>query len=677
MRYHISVKFIAVVLAALSLFAVVGGSVGVAALVALDLYENPVEKLYDEEVADIRRQFAVNLVHRYASLELGNVPEAYLDAYHDTGWLLQTFLPGEFFYVIRDEGGNAVESTVPGDLTGLTRHEIPVTQIRYRRLLQGTSREPSSEATEPPELHQDRYYDSGRDTFVDVVYQYESLPPYSVDLYLTGQALREDPLWTVLKILWSVRYQLFWIIAAGLLIFAIAAVYLCCAAGRKPHSDRVMPVSISRLPLDLFALGLILAGLLLIQAGDIAIVGLVRRAPGILLPCITLAGSLGCLLAVAFGYACVAQIKAPDHYWWRHSAIGFVSIRIERIFRRLLRWARTMLAMLPVIWQWLATAAAMVLAVLVTGALTFATDSPAQPLFALAFLFCLAGCVGVVCYGGYCFGVLIRGARHMARGNLSHQISTRYLWGAFRDFATQLNSLADAAQLAAQQKMRSERMKTELITNVSHDIKTPLTSIINYVDLLKQPHSDEEHVQYLEVVDRQSQRLKKLVDDLMEMSKASTGNMAVDAARMDAGETITQALGEFNDKFTRAGLSPVFHAPQEPVYMLADGRLVWRVLSNILGNAVKYAMPNTRLYIDLTRQQEHVVISVKNISREQLNVQADELLERFVRGDVSRNTEGSGLGLNIAQSLMELQKGQLHLLVDGDLFKVTLIFPGA
>jgi len=219
-------------------------------------------------------------------------------------------------------------------------------------------------------------------------------------------------------------------------------------------------------------------------------------------------------------------------------------------------------------------------------------------------------------------------------------------------------------------------MKTELITNVSHDIKTPLTSIINYVDLMQRPHSDEEQEQYLEVLDRQSQRLKKLIDDLMEMSKASTGNLTVDIGIVNAGEAVNQALGEFADKLERAELYPVFRQPEKTLEMMADGRLVWRVMSNLLSNAVKYALPGTRLYVDLAEVDGKVIISLKNISREELNVQADELLERFVRGDVSRNTEGSGLGLNIAQSLMELQKGQLQLLVDGDLFKVTLIFPG-
>ena len=248
--------------------------------------------------------------------------------------------------------------------------------------------------------------------------------------------------------------------------------------------------------------------------------------------------------------------------------------------------------------------------------------------------------------------------------------------GAFAQFAESLNNLANVTMEAARKQLKSERMKTELITNVSHDIKTPLTSIINYVDLLQKAQTEQERAEYLEVLDRQSQRLKKLIDDLMDMSKASTGNMTVDITRVDAVEAVNQALGEFADKLDRATLTPVFRHDDASVPMMADGRLVWRVLSNLLGNAVKYAMPGTRLYIDLSQMGGKVLLSVKNISREELNIDADELMERFVRGDDSRNTEGSGLGLNIAKSLMELQKGELQLLVDGDLFKVTLIFPG-
>ena len=218
-------------------------------------------------------------------------------------------------------------------------------------------------------------------------------------------------------------------------------------------------------------------------------------------------------------------------------------------------------------------------------------------------------------------------------------------------------------------------MRTELITNVSHDIKTPLTSIINYVDLLQKPHSPEDAQTYLEVLSRQSNRMKRLIDDLIELSKASTGNITVNLTTMDAVETVNQALGEFTDKLEAAHLMPVFRAPKEPLYIHADGRLAWRAMSNLLSNAAKYAQPDTRLYVDMVAVDGKVCISFKNISRDSLNISADELMERFVRGEASRSQEGSGLGLNIAKSMMELQHGALELLVDGDLFKATLIFP--
>jgi signal transduction histidine kinase len=218
-------------------------------------------------------------------------------------------------------------------------------------------------------------------------------------------------------------------------------------------------------------------------------------------------------------------------------------------------------------------------------------------------------------------------------------------------------------------------MKTELITNVSHDIKTPLTSIINFVDLLQKPHTPEERRQYLEVLSRQSNNMKRLIEDLMELSKANTGNMQVNIVPIDAAEAVNQALGEFDDKLTSAQLTPVFRQPEEPVTVLADGRLMWRVMSNLLSNTVKYAMPGTRLYVDLLRSEDQVLLSLKNVSRAELRGSAEELMERFVQGDASRSAEGSGLGLNIAQSLMEVQGGKLHLMLDGDLFKVTLVFP--
>ena len=280
----------------------------------------------------------------------------------------------------------------------------------------------------------------------------------------------------------------------------------------------------------------------------------------------------------------------------------------------------------------------------------------------------------LIVYPAWSFGQLRKAARRMAEGKFQEKGPLDHLHGSFRQIAQDLNALGQGASLAVERQLRSERMKTELITNVSHDIKTPLTSIVNYVDLLQKPHTPQEGEQYLEVLARQSQRLKKLTEDLVEMSKASSGNIPVNLAPVNVVELVNQALAEYEEKLKKAQLPVVFTARQSEILTMADGRLFWRVLDNLLGNCVKYAQPGTRVYVDVVKYEKKVMISMKNVSRAELNLPAEELMERFVRGDCARNTEGSGLGLNIAKTLMELQKGKLNLVIDGDLFKAVLLF---
>ena len=211
---------------------------------------------------------------------------------------------------------------------------------------------------------------------------------------------------------------------------------------------------------------------------------------------------------------------------------------------------------------------------------------------------------------------------------------------------------------------------------MSHDIKTPLTSIINYVDLLsKEELHNEKAAEYLEVLDRQSSKLKKLIEDLVEASKASSGNLAVDSQQLEVGVFMTQTVGEFEEKASAAGLDLIISKPDEPVYIMADGRHVWRVIDNLMNNICKYAQPGSRVYVNLEAEAVRVSITFRNISQYPLNISGEELSERFVRGDKSRNTEGHGLGLSIAQSLMKLIGGDMEIIIDGDLFKVILAFP--
>ena len=242
--------------------------------------------------------------------------------------------------------------------------------------------------------------------------------------------------------------------------------------------------------------------------------------------------------------------------------------------------------------------------------------------------------------------------------------------------AEHLNAIGEGMNKAVEQRMKSERLKTELITNVSHDIKTPLTSIVNYVDLLKKEELPPAAGEYLAVLDRQSKRLKKLTEDLVEASKASTGSMTVSMEPIVVNEIIHQAIGDYDEKLAAGRLEVIVSTFEGNLMALADGRLLWRVLDNLLSNVCKYALGGTRVYVDLSAHDGRVFLSMKNISRDPLNISADELMERFVRGDASRHTEGSGLGLNIARSLMDLMDGTFQLSVDGDLFKAELSLKG-
>ncbi len=271
---------------------------------------------------------------------------------------------------------------------------------------------------------------------------------------------------------------------------------------------------------------------------------------------------------------------------------------------------------------------------------------------------------------------LQQGVKNIAEGNLSYQLDTKKLKSTFKHHAGYLNRIGTGMQLAVEKQMRSERFKTELITNVSHDIKTPLTSIINYVDLLqKEGITDEEREEYIGVLRRQSQRLKTLIENLIEASKASSGSLSVEWSDCDLGILLTQVVGEFEERCEKNNLTLVVRSSDEPAVIQADHRHLWRIFDNLMNNICKYSLAGTRVYIDETAENGTVQIIFRNTSKDALNISSEELMERFVRGDSSRNTEGNGLGLSITKSLVELMNGTFALDIDGDLFKVTIAFP--
>ncbi len=340
-----------------------------------------------------------------------------------------------------------------------------------------------------------------------------------------------------------------------------------------------------------------------------------------------------------------------------------------RFFRKTLHLIWSFLRSVPLVWKTVIAVTGVMFVEFFLLALDWGEWWPAAWIF-----------TGILCVGVIAVAILLKrikkGTEEIAKGNLYKKINTKYMFLDMKDHAENINNINDGIAKAVEERMKSERFKTELITNVSHDIKTPLTSIINYVDLLEKEEIENETAkEYVSVLSRQSARLKKLIDDLLEASKASTGNISVNLTQLELGILLSQALGEYDEKFSNSNLQVVLNKTDDLLLVMADNRHIWRVFDNILNNIAKYAQPNTRVYIDAKRNGKMAEISFRNISKDPLNISGDELMERFVRGDSSRNTEGSGLGLSIAKSLTEVQKGNLNIEIDGDLFKVRLAFP--
>lgn len=665
MKYSIPIKFIAILLTVVALLLGVSSVIGIVQLVNYNLYTDTIDDWLHQRLDTQTYQLASDLVERYVVTNLSNCSVEDLQAlgyrhlFEDVfSW--SGFAEKSFSYTISTNADGVLDSAMHGPGEGLffevvCSGEYPVLVTDPELIDQTYGKDYiSSEQVELDNYDQPvtiRYYASPKYTVVVTLLQDAAMNRFSTQVPLV-------------KLLYSLRYVLILVLALAVLLFPMGLVYLCIVAGKTSRDAAVHSGALNYIPLDIYAVGSALLSWILVDSAVDLIYGWTQSGKDFNAGTIALVAlPFLCIAVLCIGliYAIATQVKLPDHYWWRHTFLYWLGLRLKELFSALA-------ALLPVVWKFLLLGIAMVLAIAVGGIIGMRRTW--VPLMMI-----LPSCGIVVCYWGACFGALLRGAKRLSQGNLNAQINTRYMIGSYKQCAQYLNNLADVAIVAARNQMKADRMKTELITNVSHDIKTPLTSIISYVDLLQSATSQEQREQYLEVLGRQSQRLKKLIEDLMELSKASTGNMHVDILPLNATETVNQALGEFSDKLQAADLNMVFPIPREEILMRADGRLSWRVLSNLLSNAVKYAMPGTRIYLELSQNTDWVEISMKNISREPLNVSAQELTERFVRGDASRNTEGSGLGLNIAKSLMELQHGQMELQVDGDLFKVTLRFP--
>jgi signal transduction histidine kinase len=475
-----------------------------------------------------------------------------------------------------------------------------------------------------------------------------------------------------------------------LLIFTIALVtaaltllvLLCMGAGRSHRDEGVRLSAFYKIPLDLYlAATFFCCAALGAMTGDLIYGYALDESTVFAYWAIFLIPAFSLILALTLMSIC-ARFRAGT--WWRNNVITYVLRLAWRILRRCWKVFKRICGVLGRglrragrgIWRFVSEIPSVPLAILFIISVFF---------LVLISVFSESGLLvvvtGVYAVGGILLGAIFsrrleRGAQKLAQGDLETRLDVSNLFGTYRRHAEHLNHIREGMSNAVEAQLRSERMKTELITNVSHDIKTPLTSIINYVDLMKKEQIESEKIrEYLEVMDRQSIRLKKLIEDLMEVSKASTGNIALEMADTDFDVMLEQILGEYRERLTKAELNLCVDNAAKGAHIMADGKLLWRVFDNLLGNICKYSMPGTRVYLNVARNDEMLEISMRNISLYSLNITSEELMERFVRGDRSRHTEGSGLGLSIAKNLVELQKGNLEIVVDGDLFKAIVRFP--
>ena len=458
----------------------------------------------------------------------------------------------------------------------------------------------------------------------------------------------------------------------GSVLWLVGMVWLTVTAGRKPEDEEIYLNGFDRWYTEIAAgavIGIWLAGMII--SGTLianSSLGYSHAVVTVIVTCL-ICGTYTMAWFLIGYLSLVRRIKAGT--LWKNSLIRTVLKWIGKCSGKLADFARAFSR----------NTAEKIKVLLVGGAFLFLQFLIIGCIFSGAGVFLLA--LMAVDVAAMIFAIrkadgldlIMDGLKKISDGELQYKIKTDTLTGKQKVMAEYINNIGSGLDAAVENSLKKERMQTELITNVSHDLKTPLTSIINYVDLMKRENPTDPKIQkYLRILDEKSQRLKVLTEDVVEASKASTGNIKLEMNDIDFVEMVQQVIGEFEEKFQEKNLTMMVHFTDEPSIIYADGQRMWRVLENVFGNVVKYAMEGTRVYAEISNRNKKVTFSLKNISAQPLNISADELTERFIRGDVARNTEGSGLGLSIAKSLTELQGGEFKLYLDGDLFKVMITF---
>lgn len=464
--------------------------------------------------------------------------------------------------------------------------------------------------------------------------------------------------------LYAIKDVLPWVVGASVLLGFAAFLFLMCSAGHQKGKEELQESVLKEIQLDLYTVIFFIgAAIIVVMTASVAsaydLVGLILLGVG------------AAILAVwTVCYLREAGLRIKLGGWWKNTVLYQIGRLCGKLFGKVGRGLKVMLCSIPLIWK-------TVLLYLGISFLEFCVLLVIVSRNSLvAFWLLEKGLLALlVIYFAMMSKRIYYGSRELAAGS-SVSVDTRYMYGEFLECGENLNSIGEGIAREVEERMKSERLKTELITNVSHDLKTPLTSIINYADLIAQEQTENEKItEYSEVLVRQSAKLKKLLEDLLEASKATTGNLEVHLQPCEISVILSQAVGEYQQKMEEKKLELVVQQPEKTLQIQADGRHLWRIFDNLLNNIYKYAKEDSRVYLTVEERQETIAIIFRNMSKYALNISAEELQERFVRGDKSRHEEGNGLGLSIARSLTELQKGQMEIVTDGDLFKVTVSFP--
>ncbi len=459
---------------------------------------------------------------------------------------------------------------------------------------------------------------------------------------------------------YSVRYIMIAVLAVSASLLLAAFVTLMCVSGRRPNTEEIVPGVLNRVPFDLLAscsVFFCLSAFLIVADNFSYVRNLVAAV---------IFGLIGFCVLLGLSMSFSARIKEGTLI--KNTVIYGIGRLICRFFRAFGRFC----ASVPLVPK--TCVGVLLITVAEFAAITVFFDEPQAGTIILVIEKLVL--IPLVVWSAVNLRKLQKAGKAVAEGDLEYKTDTNHLFGDFKRFGEDMNRISDGMSAEVEKRTRSDRMKTELITNVSHDLKTPLTSLVNYSDLICSEKSENEKINgYAEVIRRQSMRLKRLIDDLVEASKLQSGNLEVCLAPCDLSTFLNQISGEYGDRLSEAGLEAVVKLPDVPLYVSADSRRMLRVFDNLMTNICKYAKRGTRVYLSLERDGNFAAVTLKNISEHALDIGGEELSERFVRGDASRSAEGNGLGLSIAKSLVELQGGEMNIVVDGDLFKVILRFP--